>query len=130
MEKIEYIPSEEYVLRCIYPAHHTDGILDSPAFNDKGHKEPSVYWEKRANIDNIMKIHSGFDFFWRLRVGDIREKGHDVEHRPDREHGENSHCVIIYSEGKWTKSKQRGLAGKGSDPILGVRVNIPRRDQK
>jgi hypothetical protein len=126
MEKVEHIPDDEYVLRRIYPEYHNDGELDSTAFDDKQDR-PSVHWVEKANIDKIVTIFPGLDFFWKLRVGDIRAQGHDVIHDPDEKTGDCSHCVIIPSEGKWTRSKKRGLAGKGANPIAGDRVDLPQK---
>lgn len=124
MEKVEHIPDDEYVLRRIYPHVHNDGDLDSSAFDDTNCR-PSVHWERKADIGNIVATYPGFDFFRRLRVGDIREQGHDVIHEPDEKNGDCSHCVIIPSEGKWSRGKKRGLAGKGANPIGGDRVDLP-----
>ncbi len=129
MEKVEHISDEEYVLRGIYPACHTNGVLDSTAFDDRDGR-PSVHWEAKAHIPKIMAMFPGFDFFLRLNVGDIRKQGHDVIHEPDEKTGDYSHCVIIPSEGKWTKSKKRGLAGGGIAPIAGDRVDLPRIDHE
>jgi hypothetical protein len=124
MKKVERIPDDEYVLRRIYPQCHNDGVLDSTAFDDR-YDRPSVHWEKHAKIDEIVRQFPGFDFFLRLRVGDIRREGHDVIHEPDKESDDYSHCVIIPADGKWTRSKKRGLAGHGIRPVLGVRIDLP-----
>ena len=128
MEKVEHIPNEDYVLRRINPGQHNDGKLDSTAFDDR-YNEPSVYWEKIASIDKIVATNPPFDFFLRLKVGDIREKGQNVVHRPDEEHGDDSHCVIIPADGRWTRSKRYGLVGRGIAPITGERVDLPVRGQ-
>ena len=129
MEKVEHIPDEEYVLRRIYPEHHNDGELDSTAFDDIQNK-PSVHWEKMAEKEKIKVTFPGFDFFLRLKVGDIRALGHDVMHEPDEDHGDNSHCIILPAGGKWTRGKKRGLAGKGANPVAVERVDLPPKKEE
>jgi hypothetical protein len=122
--KIEHISDDDYVLRRIYTEVHTDGILDSTAFDDRFDR-PSVHLEKQGNLENICKSFPGFDFFIRLRVGDLRSHGYDVVHEPDEENNDDSHCVIVPLDGKWTRGKKRSLAGKGMNPIPWERVDLP-----
>ena len=124
MKKVPHIPNDEYVLRRIYPYQHNDGQLDSTAFDDR-YDRPSVHWEKIAIKSNFAGIKMDFDFFYRLKVSDIRKLGHNVIHEPDEVCGDDSHCVIVPEGNKWSRSKKRGLAGKGGNPIFGERVELP-----
>lgn len=121
---VEHILDEDYVLRRIYHNQHNDSVIDSSAFSDRNDR-PSVHVQRLADLAKIVAIHKDFDFFYRLKVKDIRNAGHDVIHEPDKQNDDISHCVILPSEGKWTKSKLKGLAGKGNAPLPGERVEKP-----